>query len=72
MNGLKIMCMKMENLVFLDSMPFLRCALRKLPKAFGLTTSKSWYPHYFNTKETLNYIGPNRDIFYYGLNEITK
>jgi hypothetical protein len=31
MNGLKIMCMKMEHLVFLDSVSFLPCALRKLP-----------------------------------------
>ena len=28
MNGLKIMCMKMEHLVFLDSVSFLPCALR--------------------------------------------
>jgi len=49
MNGLKIMCMKMEHLVFLDSVSFLPCSLRKLLEAFGLTTSKSWYPHDFNT-----------------------
>ena len=34
MNSLKIMCMKMEHLVFLDSMSFLPSALRKLPEAF--------------------------------------
>jgi len=39
MNGLKIMCMKMEHLVFLDSVSFLPCSLRKLPEAFGLTAS---------------------------------
>jgi len=44
MNELKIMCMKMEHLVFLDSVSFLPCPLRKLPEAFGLTASKSWYP----------------------------
>jgi len=52
-NGLKIMCMKMEHLVFLDSVSFLPCQLRKLPEAFGLTASKSWYPQYFNTEENL-------------------
>jgi hypothetical protein len=31
MNGLKIMCMKMEHLVFLDSVSFIPCSLRKLP-----------------------------------------
>jgi len=45
MSGLKIMCMKMDHLAFLDSLSFLPCALRKLPEAFGLSTSKSCYPH---------------------------
>ena len=36
MSGLKIMCMKMEHLVFLDSVSFLQCALRELPEAFEL------------------------------------
>jgi len=52
MNGLKIMCMRMEHLVFLDSVSFLPFPLRRLPEAFGLTVAKSWYPHYFNTEET--------------------
>jgi len=50
MNGLK-MCMKTEHLVYLDSISFLPCALRKLPEALDLSASKSWYPHYFNTEE---------------------
>jgi len=50
--------MKMEHLVFLDNVSFLPCPLRKLPKAFGLTSSKSWYPYYFNTEENLYYVGP--------------
>ena len=65
MSGLKIMCMKMEHLVFLDSVSFLPCPLRKLPEAFGLSASKSWYPHYFNTRENLNYVGPIHDMTYY-------
>jgi len=36
MNGLKIICMKMEQHVFLDSVSFLPCVLRKLNEAFGL------------------------------------
>jgi len=52
MNGLiKIMCMKIEQLVFLDSVSFLPCPLRKLPEAYGLSASKSWYSHYYNTEE---------------------
>jgi len=41
MTGLTIMCMKMENLIFLDRVSFLPCALRKLPETFGLSASKS-------------------------------
>jgi len=70
MNGLKIMCMKMEHLVFLDSVSFLLCPLRKRPEAFGLTDSKTWYPHLFNTEEYPNYIVPIPDVSYYGVNEM--
>jgi hypothetical protein len=69
-NGLKIISMKMEHLVFLDSVSFLPCTLRKLPEAFGWQAAKSWYPHYFNTEETLDYVGPMPDISYYGVDEI--
>jgi len=72
MNGLKIMCMKMEHLVFLDSVSFLPCSLRKLPEAFGLAASKSWYTHYFNTEENLDYDGPITDASYYGANEMSE
>jgi len=40
MNGMKIMCMRVEHLVFPD-ISFLPFALRKLPEAFGLTATKS-------------------------------
>ena len=41
MNGLKIMFMRMEHLVFLDSVSFLPFPLRKLPEALRLTATKS-------------------------------
>jgi len=66
------MCMKMEHLVFLGSVSFLPCHLRKLPEAFGLTASKSWYPHFFNTEENLDYVGPIPDVSYYGMNEMSE
>ena len=69
-NGFKIISMKMDHLVFLDSVSFLPCALRKLPEAFGMQASKSWYPHYFNTEENLDYVGPMPDIAYYGVDEM--
>jgi len=65
-NGLKYICMKMENRVFLDCVSFLPCPLRKLLEACGLIASKSWYTHYFNTEEHLHYVGPIPDVSYYG------
>jgi hypothetical protein len=70
-NGLRIISMKMEHLVFLDSVSFLLCALRKLHEAFGLQATKSWYPHYFSTEENLDNVGPMPHIFYYGVDEIS-
>ena len=64
MNGLNIMCMKMEHLDFLESASYLPCSLRKMPEAFGLTASKSWYPLYFNIEEKLGYVGPFTDVLY--------
>jgi hypothetical protein len=39
--------------------------LRKLPEAFGLQASKSWFPHLFNTKVNLDYVGPIPNVKYY-------
>jgi len=72
MNGQKIMCMKMEHLVFLDSVSIIPCPLRELPEAFGLSASKSWYPHDFNPEENLNYVGHIPDVSYHGVNETGK
>ena len=72
MKGLKIMCIKIEPLDFLDRVSFLSCFLRKLPETFGLSASKSWYHHYFNTEENLNFVGPIPDVSYYGVNEMSE
>ena len=42
-NVLKIISMKMVYLLFMDSVSFHSCTLRKLPEAFGLEDNKSWY-----------------------------
>ena len=49
---------------------FLPFALRKLPEAFAPTVAKSWYPHYFNTRANLDYVGQIPDITY-GFDEIS-
>jgi hypothetical protein len=46
--------------------------LRKLPEAFGLQASKSLYPHLFNTKANLDYVGPIPDIKYFGTDEMSE
>ena len=63
--------MKMEHLVFLDSVYFLPCALRKQPEAFVLQATKSWYPNYLSTEEHLYFVGSVPDILYYGVDEMS-
>jgi len=50
------------TLGFLDSVSFLPFPLLKLSETFGLTATKSCYPHYFNTEENLDYIAPLPDV----------
>ena len=61
--------MKMGHPLFLDSVSFLPCALRKLPEAFGLEATKLWYPPYFNTDVNLDYVGSMRGILWCGQDE---
>jgi hypothetical protein len=65
MNFQDIMCTTVEHIKFVDSISNLPFPLLKLAGAFGLSASKSWYPHYFNTQEHLNYVGPIPDITNY-------
>ena len=60
----------MEYLEFSDSMSFLLFPLGRLPEAFDVTVAKSWYPHYFNTEDNIDYIGPLPDVSYYVVNEM--
>jgi len=70
LNGQKIICMKIQHVTFLDSISFMPIALRKLPEAFGLSASKYWYPHLFNTRVNLNYVGSIPDMAQYGVAEM--
>jgi hypothetical protein len=70
MNGQKIMCMTVQHIKFIDSISYLPFPLRKLAGAFGLSASKSWYPHYFNTKDNLNYVSSIPDITFYGADQM--
>jgi len=57
----------MDHLFFLDSVFFLPCPLSKLPEAFGLEATKSWY---LNTEENLDYVG-HIHVIYYGVEELS-
>jgi hypothetical protein len=70
MNGQKIMCLKVENVTWLNSLNYLAMPLRKLPEAFGLSAQKSWYPHLFNTAENMDYVGPAPDASYYAVDQM--
>ena len=71
MSGQKVILMKVEHMKFIDSVCFLPFPLRKLSSAFGLTASKAWYPHYFNTEESLNYVLSIPDAFYYDVEDMS-
>jgi len=72
LSGLKIISMKMQHIHFLDSISYLPMPLRKLPKAFGLSSQKTYFPHYWNTKANLDYVGPIPDIKYFGADEMSE
>ena len=51
----------------LDSLNYLHMKLSKIPKAFGLKElKKGYFPHFFNTIEHQDYVGPYPEEKYYG------
>ena len=50
--------------MLLDIVSFLPFALRKVPETFGIKVAKWWYPHYFNTRANLDYVGEIPDMYY--------
>jgi hypothetical protein len=72
MNGQKIMCLKVENVTWLDSLNYMPMALRKLPEASGLSAGKLWNPHLHNTAENMIYVGPAPDVSYYSVIRCTS
>ena len=61
LNGAKIISMELEaaKIKFRDSLNFLPMPLKALPKTFGLTElKKGYFPHFFNRKDTQQYVGP--------------
>ena len=72
-NGTKIMYMQIEvyKIRFIDSINFIQSRLANFPKTFGLSEmKKGYFPHFFNTPENQNYVGPIPDIKYYGADQM--
>ena len=58
-NGAKILSLSLAGLRFLDSLSFLPMPLAAFPKAFGLQElKKGFFPHFFNTQDNQDYVGP--------------
>ncbi|CAH3199085.1 unnamed protein product, partial [Porites evermanni] len=58
-NGAKILSLSLAGLRFLDSLSFLPMPLAAFPKAFGLQElKKGFFPHFFNTQDHQDYVGP--------------
>ena len=72
-NGTKLMYLKVANIKIIDSHSFVASPLSAFPKTFGFNElKKGYFPHFFNTNENQNYVGPIPDIKYYGADTMSK
>ncbi|XP_052125924.1 uncharacterized protein LOC127749915 [Frankliniella occidentalis] len=66
LQGAKIICLKIGNFKFIDSLMFLPMPLAAMPKSFGLTELKKGHWCYLaNRSEFYSYVGPMLDKKYY-------
>ncbi len=66
--GLKVMRLEVEHgIVLLDSYNFIPMRLALLPKAFGFSAKKGYFPYDFYRHDTLDYIGPHPPPETYGV-----
>jgi hypothetical protein len=72
-NCTKLMLLEVCQIKIIDNHNFLASPLSAFPKTFGLKKIKKGYiPHYFNTTENQNYVGPIPDAEYYGIDTLGK
>ena len=67
-NGAKILSLSIHggDIVFKDSLCFFQMPLSAFPKASGLVEQKKgFFPHFFNTPDRQDYVGPLPDKTYY-------
>lgn len=66
--GSKIMSIvhKTLRIRVIDSFNFLPMPLSRMPSCFGFTElKKGYFPHFFNTRENQEYVGPLPEVTYY-------
>ncbi|XP_031342123.1 uncharacterized protein LOC116170010 [Photinus pyralis] len=61
-----------NNIRFIDSLNFMPVPLSALPKTFSFPGCKGHFPHFFNTLENANYIGPLPSPHFYGVDEMSE
>ncbi|CAH1106820.1 unnamed protein product [Psylliodes chrysocephalus] len=69
-SGSKLMLLEVPSikLKIIDSSNFVAGPISAFPKTFGLKEMrKGYFPHYFNTLENQDYVGPLHDVKYYGV-----
>jgi hypothetical protein len=62
--GLSIIRLEALSVILLDSMAFMPMSLAALAKAFGVPSSKGYFPHLFNTMTNWLYEGPIPDAWF--------
>ncbi|KAG8239562.1 hypothetical protein J437_LFUL019255 [Ladona fulva] len=74
LTGTKIMTMRVNNITFKDSLNFLPMPLSKLPKTLNIGNDlmKGFFPHFFNTMENVDYVGPLPSKKFYGYETMTN
>lgn len=66
-----IQSMQYERLIFRDSLNFFSCPLSALPKMMGIQgVEKGFFPHFFNRKDTQNYVGELPSEIEYGIEDM--
>ena len=66
-DGAKALQLKIGSVTVRDSYRYFQTALKNLPKPFGLTCVKGYFPHKFNTFENEDYDGDLPEQSYFGV-----
>ena len=67
------MLLNVARIKIIDSHNFVASPLSAFPKTFGFDElKKGYFPHFFNTNENQNYVGPMPDTKYYGVDTMSK